>query len=318
MKALFTWICLLGLALPILAQQPLFDIKKEFPASSFASIKPGIRYMMEQGSDAMLPKLFKVTPTPKGPRPGERVASGPLQKAVFTFVKFVAYEDDKSGRDEVLAIMDTPKGQYGILMAYTMAQLTTNRFLKTLPYFINLDEFERAKRLLEGKTIYPTIHYVEQGTKPDADDSYVWLPKLVPVKVNKVALNTGAAPIQLTFTYPGGEPQVRDYTLSGEGVQNVTNPIFDTRFDHCFTLANPRDTYASTKEVTWKAIVKGVPQKGMTMKECRLAMGKPRSQSDSIEQAQITTWYYDEHLGRSWQVSFVDGKLTQAHSYQSN
>lgn len=318
MKLLFTWIYLIALVLPSAAQQPLFDVRKEFPESSFASIRPGIRYTMEQGAEGMLPKLFKVTQTAKGPRPGERVVSGPLQRTVFTFVKFVAYEDDRSGRDEVLAIMDSPKGQYGFLMAYSMAQLTTNQFLKTLPYFINLDEFERAKRLLEGKTIYPTLHYVEQGGKPGGDESHVWLPKLVPVRVTKVAVNSGAAPIRLTFTYSDGQPQVRDYTLSGEGVQGVNNPIFDTRFDHCFTLVNPRDTYASTKEATWTAIQKGVPQKGMTMKECRLAMGKPKSEMDSIEKEQITTWYYPEHLGRSWRIVFTDGKLTEAQSYSSN
>lgn len=323
LKQLTGFMILLLLTFQTLAQQPLFNFRKEFPVSTFASIRPGMRYVIapKRGdSEGFPPTLRNVLMTPKGPRPGAVVPLEPLRNTVFTFVKFVPFTN-QSGRDQVVTLLNSNKGQYSFIIDYTMEQLTKHKFLSQMPDFINFDEFERARRLLEGKTIYPIIHYVEQDKNAPKDfreREYTYLPKMVPVKVTKVEMDNGSGPIRLTFTYPEGQPQVRSYSFSVENEEDHSNPIFNTSFIDCFSLSDLKLANPSVRDATWRAIQKGVPQKGMTMKECRLSMGKPKEQLDSVEQDQLTAWYYPDHIGRSWQVTFVNGKLTQAQSHQSN
>lgn len=323
LKQFTGFMTLLLLTFQTLAQQPLFNFRKEFPVSTFASIRPGIRYAIAPkrgNSKELLPTLRHVLMTPKGARPGAVVPLEPLRNTLFTFVKFVPFTNP-SGRDQVLTLLNSNKGQYSFIIDYTMELLTRHKFLSHLPDFINFDEFERAKRLLEGKTIYPLIHYVEQDKNAPKDfrkREYTYLPKMVPVKVTKVEMDDSSEPIRLTFTYPDGQPQTRSYSFSIEDEEDHSNPILNKAFIDCFSLSDPKLANPSTKDAAWKAIQKGVPQKGMTMKECRLSMGKPKEQVDNVEQDQVTVWYYPDHLDRSWQIMFVNGKLTQAQSHQSN
>ena len=92
----------------------------------------------------------------------------------------------------------------------------------------------------------------------------------------------------------------------------------DTAFYFAFLLYNLREKYPNIQPSVWQSIQQGLPQKGMTLKECRLAMDKPKQQLERNESTSIATWYYDDHLNRHWSVEFKDGKLTQYSSYKFN
>ena len=160
MLRLTRFICWLWLATPALAQQPLFDYQKEFPIAKFSDLKPGVRLVMtpKNAQEAhFLPKLRRVVQTPKGSRPGGLIPVEPLRNSVFTLKEFVPFTS-ASGREQVLAVLISNKEPYGVVIDYSLED--ARKILNRMPDFINLDEFDRAKRLLEGKTIYPVKNYV--------------------------------------------------------------------------------------------------------------------------------------------------------------
>lgn len=319
-------LALLGTALSTQAQS--FDFKKEFPYRGLTAWTPGMRFVMPDLSGSFDCPLMVL----KGPAflGTDLYGTSPNDKALigtsFIFVRLDGFRDrghnnngNGSNTDQVAVVFKAANGkQYAHIINTPLAELKRDAARAGAPCLVNIEEVEKARRLLVGQTLYVLQAYVSRSS---TRDNVEYLPKYVPVKVTKVATGTGPAPVRLTFEYVGTQPkqvQEQNYVFSGT---NGYRPAPDgelpaNAFLKSFSFTDPRGSATGTSATKWKAIQEGALVKGMSMKEVEQVMGKPRRQAESVEEERTTIWYYSRFQGKEWTLLFKNGVLDRYANYQ--
>lgn len=299
------------LAAPTFAQP--FNFAAEFPYVPMPKWKAGMRFIVatpeysESGSTVTI-RLRE------DPVVAERKDNLDLKKSVG---KVFIYEGLKpvpnDDRDEMMAVFKKDGATYTRKLGWSKEQIERSD-LGFLEGMISLDEVEKARKLLLGKTIYPIVQYGDMTAKTEPGEM-VWLPKYVPVKVLKVEPGISGTPVLLTFEYPGGKQLRNIYIFSGINSMRG-EPVEPTRFVKSFSLVDPRERVKDTKDAVWKSIQAGKPMKGMTMKECELTMGKPDRRLERFDKYQLVDWFYKKHHRKAWAIEFKDGVINKYATYE--
>ncbi|MDJ0366014.1 hypothetical protein QMK33_12695 [Hymenobacter sp. H14-R3] len=319
---------LLGTALS--AQAQTFDFKKEFPYKPLTAWTPGMRFLMPDLSTGFdCPLMVLKGPTFVGT---DLYGTSPDDKALkgttFTFARLDGFrdrgynnKDTGSNTDQVAVVFKNPAGkQYAHIIRATMPELKGDPNRAGGPCLINLEEVEKARRLLVGQTLYVLQAYISSSS---TRDNVEYLPKYVPVKITKVGPGEGPAPVRLTFEYVGQQPrqvQEQNYVFSGTNGYRASpdGELPANAFLKSFSFSDPRSTAAATgtSATKWKAIQQGNLVKGMSMKEVEQVMGKPKRQAESMEEERMTVWYYSRFQGKEWTLLFKNGILERYTTYQ--
>lgn len=326
MRNVLLLLTLSSAALSACAQR--FDFKKEFPYRPLTAWTPGMRFVMPDLSGGFdCPLMVLKGPTflgtdLYGTSPDDKA----LQGTTFTYVRLDGFRDrghnnngNGSNTDQVAVVFKAPSGkQYAGIISTPLAELKRDPARPGAPCLVSLDEVEKARKLLVGQTLYVLQSYISRSS---TRDNVQYLPKYVPVKVTKVAVGTGRAPVRLTFEYVGLQPkqvQEQNYIFSGtNGARPVANGELPTdAFLKSFSFSDPRTTTTSVSATKWKAIQQGTLVKGMTMKEVEQVMGKPKRQAESMEEERTTVWYYSRFQGKEWTLLFTNGVLERYTTYQ--
>ncbi|MFD1874872.1 hypothetical protein [Hymenobacter bucti] len=317
---------MLGAALSAQAQG--FDFNKEFPYRPLTAWTPGMRFVMPDLSGSFdCPLMVFKGPAFMGT---DLYDNSPNDKALvgttFTFARLDGFRDrghnnngNGSNTDQVAVVFKAPGGkQYAHIINTPLAELKRAPDRNGAPCLVNLEEVERARRLLVGQTLYVLQAYISRAS---TRDNVQYLPKFVPVKIIKVAPGIGRAPVRLTFEYVGLQPQQvqeQNYIFSGTNGVRVAGSadLPADAFLKNFSFSDPRTSAAGTSATKWKAIQQGALVKGMSMKEVEQVMGKPKRQAESMEEERTTVWYYSRFQGKEWTLLFKNGILDRYATYQ--
>ena len=288
--------------------QPLSpEIAKEFPFVPVKEWKLGMPFIVLPPGAGFTSTLMRYTPG-ASTYTAPRVKSSDLVGQVFTFERLVAIKQDN--RDFVLVVLKNRNALYAKVSQEPLARFTDpNAYQVELGNLAYLTDLEKARKLLTGKVLYPTIHQVI----PSRDEPN-WLPKFIPVKITKVEQGDESYPVRLTVEYPDKKILTKDYILSGTASRRDD---FDggTMFARAYSFTDPRPKTGIDEGPVWRAIQRGVPLKNMTMKECELAMGKPTRKAELVDEVKRIGWYYEVHLAKSWILEFKNGILDKYVSY---
>ena len=310
------YICLLGLfslfALPAGAQS--FDFAKEFPYLPMSKWKPGMRFTVSAYDHK--PPIRKGITIKNWDAPAEKIRQDNLnlEKSVgkvFTYVGLKPVPDDD--RDEAMAVLKSDSKTYTRKLSFSKEWIEQNDF-SFLEGMIYLDEVDKVRKILLGKTIYPIVQYGDRAGK-ERGEEMTWLPKHVPVKVTKVEPGEAGVPVMLEFQYPDGRKLSNIYIFSGTN-SSTGEPVEMRRFVKNFSLTDTRLKLKGTKETVWKSIQVGMPLKGMTMQECEMAMGKPDRKSEHVDENRYADWYYKDRKQKSWSLEFKNGVLNKYATYE--
>lgn len=315
---------LLRLASPLCAQT--LNVQKEFPYRPITAWTSGMRFQMQEARASFdCPLMLLHGPTFKGTDLyGVSPDDDKLAGQVLTFQRLDAFRDrghdnnnTGSGTDQIAVVFKTPSGkQYAHVMRTTMAELKKDESSVGAPCLVLLDDVEKARKLLVGRTFFVLEQYIGAGS---TRDEVTYLPKFVPVKITKAGVGTGRLPVRLAFAYVGtGQVQEHDYVLSGtNAARSFGGDALPGSFGSSFSATDPRAAAAVAKDAHWKAIQQGVLVKGMSMKEVELAMGKPKRKAESMEEERLTAWYYSRFQGKEWELLFRNGLLDRYANYQN-
>ena len=164
------------------------------------------------------------------------------------------------------------------------------------PFTIDVDEIERARKLMKGQE-----YYVTTSIWRDSLDAPIKGDKFVCVRVDDVVPGTADYPLRVTFT------EVAD----GARGSLLVNPDPKARgsrtFPQQFSLTDPRLRYPHVSDPVWEHIQRGEVALGMTRDECRLALGPPKDLDRGAGNSYVhEIWSYESGV----YLIFTDGVLT--------
>ncbi len=159
-----------------------------------------------------------------------------------------------------------------------------------LPFLVEASVVDTVKALLKGRDLWTTT-----VRRYDLDGNPVKGRKFQKITVADVVAGRGEFPIEVVF----GNEMLH---LSVEpGARNTR------RFPLLFALSDPRKNYRHISDANWDLITQGQVKDGMTMEECRLALGNPKEvERTATYGALIERWTYENGI----YLLFSDGVLT--------
>lgn len=125
----------------------------------------------------------------------------------------------------------------------------------------------------------------------------VHIPRYTPLLVKEITFIEGT----LVWLRLADEQQ-KEYEVKADMKYDVVIKN-DNYIENLFTLGDIKKKYPSISEAHWALIAQGQVSPGMTMDECRLALGEPieiRQKTDK----RFETWFYQGHL-----LEFESGRL---------
>lgn len=176
--------------------------------------------------------------------------------------------------------METPPG--------TLRESTS----AVLPFLVEATVVDSVSSVLTGRTLWTLTmqRYTLDGEPTQGR-------KFQKVKVTGVRAGKGKYPIEVLI---GNDEMLY---LSVEPKSHNTR-----RFSNLFTLTDPRKNYRNITDKNWELITRGKIAEGMTMEECRLALGAPKEiDRDATYEALIERWTYENGI----YLFFSDGILTR-------
>lgn len=153
-----------------------------------------------------------------------------------------------------------------------------------VPFTVEVSMVRKANALLSGRTLW--------NLRPDSRGR-----RYQKVTVREVTAGTSTYPLTVVL-------------LGGDSVQMVAEGrgLTSRTFDRLFSLTNPRDAHRDVSDEHWELICSGKVAEGMTLEECRLALGAPAAvERMAAANALIEHWTYENGI----YLYFTDGILTR-------
>lgn len=160
-----------------------------------------------------------------------------------------------------------------------------------LPFLVDASVIDSVKSILNGLTLWTlTLRRYSLDGKSIAGK------KFQKVTVTDVRAGKGEYPVEVI--------------LGDEMLYLTVDPQNHSprRFSNLFSLTDPRKNYRHISDKNWEMITRGQVTNGMTMEECRLALGTPKEiERNATYEALIERWTYENGI----YLLFSDGILTR-------
>lgn len=160
-----------------------------------------------------------------------------------------------------------------------------------LPFLVDASVIDSVKSILNGLTLWTlTLRRYSLDGKSIAGN------KFQKVTVTDVRAGKGEYPVEVI--------------LGDEMLYLTVDPQNHSprRFSNLFSLTDPRKNYRHISDKNWEMITRGQVTNGMTMEECRLALGTPKEiERNATYEALIERWTYENGI----YLLFSDGILTR-------
>ncbi len=220
-------------------------------------------------------------------------------RTVWTFQGIVS-EEDWMGQQTMHLRFQSPQGNiYRFATGRLMNQLADTAYHPAIPDFLALAPIGQCNQRLQGKTCYLLLND-ERLLVPDS----VHLEKFVPVRIDSITPGTELAPLRVWFTHPQSQGRYTTSLLTSLPQSRETST--STPIQRFFSTTDPYLNYPNIKTDVWQLIRRNQVQQGMTLEECRLALGKPqRFERYPSKQGFVERWHYAERMV----LEFVDNRL---------
>ena len=163
-----------------------------------------------------------------------------------------------------------------------------------VPFTIQLSTVAEAARLMEGKDFWTTT-----ALWRDDDDVPVKGRKFVSVHIDSVSPGNQLFPLKIAFNDTEGR-SARLFIHPGAKGQAPRT------FSQVFSFTDPRERYPHISPEHWQLIIDSQVTEGMTIEECRLALGTPKEVERGATNSFLReAWLYDNGV---W-LLFEDGIL---------
>jgi hypothetical protein len=169
-----------------------------------------------------------------------------------------------------------------------------------LPFVVDIDMVELARRKLLGKELYTrTDRWISES------GSTIKGRKFLKVKITAVDSYTETYPYLISFSSAEGGDEKGSLMMSTTSVDDT--PAL-RGFQDLFYLSNPRDNYPLITDHNWELIREGQVEEGMTTQEASLSLGTPREVDRRHDQSfAYERWSYSEGV----YLIFEDGLLVK-------
>lgn len=298
-------------------QAPTEDLNRELATKSIAESK-GMRFTVpyDRYAIAYNVDLLKFAGSSPKSDPYTTIKCRDLVGQVFTFEELVPRTID--GRECTLVVLTKDGTTYASVINADPARVKSPDYTGQIPGLANLSLIEKARKLLVGRRVFSLRHEAHDTDTTNSgftdNNDIEYLPKYIPATVRTVEPGQLDLPFKITLEFSGDNTMhSAQYLFSNSAPVNDTDWRFTTRYG----FSDPRERYKDLKDPVWKAIQAGSPAKGMTMKECELSMGKPSRKMERFEKQQTTEWYYEDHIGKSWNVEFINDKVEKYANYDN-
>lgn len=185
----------------------------------------------------------------------------------------------------------TPDGQRLTHRVETPSETFLASKSVNLPFLVEASVIDSVKNVLKGRTLWTlTLQRYSLDGKSTGGK------KFQKVAVTDVRAGKGEYPVEVILgdemLYLTVEPQNHS----------------PRRFSNLFSLTDPRKNYRHISDKNWDMITRGQVTDGMTMEECRLALGAPKEiERSATYGALIERWSYENGIF----LLFSDGILTR-------
>ena len=148
-----------------------------------------------------------------------------------------------------------------------------------VPFLVDLDEVERLKDVLRGKSLY-----IKTSIWYDSNGEMTWGRKYVKVNITDVLPGDKVFPFRIEFNDAGRTAYV---------FMSYRDNYLQRSFDNLFSDTDLRQLYPAISDENWHRIINGQIATYMTKEECRLSIGPP----DNLERVPTYNgvreyWYY--------------------------
>lgn len=176
-----------------------------------------------------------------------------------------------------------------------MASLMKSESL-SVPFTIQTDMVGMADRLMRGQR-----YYVLTSLWRDDEENTVRERKFIPVVIDSVTPGSAVFPLKASFHDTEGR--------SGKLFFNPGAKSDNMRtFASLFAFGDPRRQYPQITDEVWELITRGRVRAGMTLVECRLALGAPREVTHGASYGYLReVWQYESGI----YLLFEDGRLKE-------
>lgn len=167
-----------------------------------------------------------------------------------------------------------------------------------IPYTIDLQQVQQVRDLIKDKSYYTmsSLWYEPETFEPRRGTKYT------PVQVVDVRPGTASLPFAVVFRPEGSSDLSCMLMTAGDGVLAVRN------FHTLLSFTDIRQNYPLTTDANWQLITQGRLAEGMTMQECRLAVGSPEQIIQGTQtEGTLQRWSYPDGV----YLIFDDGILTK-------
>jgi hypothetical protein len=281
---------------------------KQFPFLKMVDWFPGMRFMVEPAGDNPVTSHSQIPLSPLHSLNSytRQILQKDFEWKIFTFRRLEQRDVGcpKGTCQRTYLIFECDSSLFEFEFAGDTTELRQATVFNQIDHLVYLDEVDKCKELLLGKTIYVLTGIWLREFEPGRSGYDYNQPKYVPVRVTKVGLGNPDAPVRIVFKADGVEEAFLDTRLSGV---NQGSAALGINFDDAFSTIDPRLMYPKISKATWKLISSGDVKIGMTGQECLLSWGQPTDVNETtVRKGTYEQWVY----GESTYLYFMNGRLT--------
>ncbi len=283
----------------------LSEFAKQFNCLPMADWKAGMKFMTEPLKIKALGSASRIELAPYKSLNfvNDQIRQGDFEWKTFTYqlreMRTVKCATGTCKNTYLIFECEGKKYEYEFFGDTNALRKAPNTYIKKVVF---LDEVDRVKPLLMGKTLYVLcsqwMKEDEKGKIVSSDGNQ----KYVAVTVTSVGLGTQDGPTKVIFKQNGTTKEgFLNIRLSGI---NKSSGLFGIEFDKAFSFEDPKAKYPKIKSEIWTVIQNESMRVGMTKAEAELSWGKPKELHINGNKEQ---WIYET----SGTLFFEKGILTK-------
>jgi hypothetical protein len=284
------------------------EFAKQFPNINIVDWKPGIRFMVEPLRDKSMSSLYKINLSPYHSKDSysQQLGQADYEWKAFTYQGLEQRNVDcpRGACQRTYLIFVCEGKKYEFEFVGDTTELRNAKVFNSIDKLVYLDEVDKVKQLLVGKTLYiMTSQWLRDDDKGQGRYDFA-NPKFAAVTVISVGLGSQDGPSKIVFKQNGLENEAYlNIRLSGI---NMASGVFGIDFDEVFQFDDPKLKYPNIKNDIWTIIQNNKVSVGMTKQECELSWGKPKDINKTVTGYDVSEqWVY----GSSSYLYFKNGIL---------
>ena len=273
-------------------------VEDNFQYMNIVDWKKGMRFMQVKKADPYIrPDVFSNT--------GKSLEEYYGQVLTMDTIVEEHYTQNRKDRIRTVIYLKSPSGD---ILSYkantTIERLRDDRLYNCIDGLVPLDDVDKAKELLVGKTLYTLSNRGFKDTEKGA--RFTTVKKLAPYVVDLVGVGDIDASVKIIATDIDGNKAVFYVIFSGTNADSYAPILTNGYFYDVFSFANPRLKYSWISDEYWNLIMDSKVRIGMDDKSCRLSWGEPKKINKTTGSFGVhEQWVYENSY-----LYFENGKLT--------